>query len=88
MPNNSCPARRGGLRSHRRGEPARHAGRGGAAGAARPLDRAARDGGATEDQLRQIAAEAPGEVYFRDSGRRAHGLEMELTGFLDLGFKL
>lgn len=34
---------------------------------------------ATEDLLRQVAAEALGEAYFRDNGRRAHGLEVELT---------
>lgn len=43
---------------------------------------------ATEDQLRQIAAEALGEVYFRDNGRRAHGLEVELTDLVDLEFEL
>lgn len=34
--------------------------------------------GATENQLRVIAAEALGEVCFRDNGRRAHGLEVGL----------
>ncbi|MEV5433183.1 XRE family transcriptional regulator [Streptomyces sp. NPDC052701] len=48
----------------------------------------AQDDGASEDQLRQVAAEALGEVYFRDSGRRAHGLEVELTDLLDLEFEL
>ncbi|MET8964255.1 XRE family transcriptional regulator [Streptomyces sp. NPDC004074] len=48
----------------------------------------AQEAGLTEDQLRQIAAEALGEVYFRDNGRRAHGLEVELTDLLDLGFEL
>jgi transcriptional regulator with XRE-family HTH domain len=48
----------------------------------------AQDAGATEDQLRQVAAEALGEVYFRDNGRRAHGLEVELTDLLDLEFEL
>lgn len=48
----------------------------------------AQEAGLTEDQLRQIAAEALGEVYFRDSGRRAHGLEVELTDLLDLEFEL
>ncbi|MFF9087407.1 telomere-protecting terminal protein Tpg [Streptomyces sp. NPDC014991] len=49
---------------------------------------AAHEGGATEAQLRQVAAEALGEVYFRDNGRRAHGLEVELTDLLDLEFEL
>ncbi|WP_256339297.1 hypothetical protein [Streptomyces sp. 1222.5] len=34
------------------------------------------------------AAEALGEVYFRDNGRRAHGLEVELTDLIDLEFEL
>ncbi|WP_420894495.1 telomere-protecting terminal protein Tpg [Streptomyces cinnamoneus] len=44
--------------------------------------------GATENQLRQIAAEALGEVYFRDDGRRAHGLEVRLTDVEHLEFDL
>jgi transcriptional regulator with XRE-family HTH domain len=48
----------------------------------------AQEAGATEDHLRQVAAEALGEVYFRDNGRRAHGLEVELTDLLDLEFEL
>ncbi|MET8568947.1 XRE family transcriptional regulator [Streptomyces sp. NPDC004783] len=48
----------------------------------------AQEGGATEDQLRRIAAEALGEVYFRDNGRRAHGLEVELTDVAHLEFEL
>ena len=48
----------------------------------------AQEAGLTEDQLRRIAAEALGEVYFRDDGRRAHGLEVELTDLLDLQFEL
>ncbi|MFF3636856.1 telomere-protecting terminal protein Tpg [Streptomyces sp. NPDC002250] len=48
----------------------------------------AREAGSPEDQLRQIAAEALGEVYFRDNGRRAHGLEVELTDLLNLEFEL
>ncbi|MEU9992838.1 hypothetical protein AB0E10_39850 [Streptomyces sp. NPDC048045] len=44
--------------------------------------------GVDEDDLRQIAAEALGEVYFRDNGQRAHGLEVELTDLLDLEFEL
>lgn len=48
----------------------------------------AQEAGVTEDRLREIAAEALGEVYFRDNGRRAHGLEVELTDLIDLQFKL
>jgi transcriptional regulator with XRE-family HTH domain len=48
----------------------------------------AQEAGATEDQLRQVAAEALGEVYFRDNGRRAHGLEVELTDLEHLQFEL
>ncbi|MFF9378163.1 telomere-protecting terminal protein Tpg [Streptomyces griseoluteus] len=48
----------------------------------------AQEEGASEGQLRQIAAEALGEVYFRDHGHRAHGLEVELTDLLDLEFEL
>jgi hypothetical protein len=35
--------------------------------------------GAGEQQLRAGAAEGLGEMYFRDGGRRAHGLEVEFT---------
>ncbi|MFF1404481.1 telomere-protecting terminal protein Tpg [Streptomyces sp. NPDC058294] len=48
----------------------------------------AQEAGATEDRLREIAAEALGEVYFRDSGRRAHGLEVEFTDLGHLEFEL
>ena len=48
----------------------------------------AQQAGADEDRLREIAAEALGEVYFRDNGRRAHGLEVELTDLVDLEFEL
>ncbi|WP_225828779.1 telomere-protecting terminal protein Tpg [Streptomyces naphthomycinicus] len=44
--------------------------------------------GVDEDDLRDIAAEALGEVYFRDNGQRAHGLEVELTDLIDLTFQL
>lgn len=54
--------------------------------AARLLE--AQEAGVDEDDLREIAAEALGEVYFRDSGRRAHGLEVELKDLLDLQFEL
>jgi hypothetical protein len=48
----------------------------------------AREAEATEQQLRDIAAKALGEVYFRDSGRRAHGLEVEFTDVEHLEFDL
>ncbi|MFE0387828.1 telomere-protecting terminal protein Tpg [Streptomyces bungoensis] len=48
----------------------------------------AQDAGAGEDQLRQIAAQALGEVYFRDSGRRAQGLEVEFTDIEQVDFGL
>ncbi|MFF7239960.1 telomere-protecting terminal protein Tpg [Streptomyces collinus] len=48
----------------------------------------AQEAGLGDDQLRQVAAEALGEVYFRDNGRRAHGLEVELTDLIDLEFEL
>ncbi|MFI9810214.1 telomere-protecting terminal protein Tpg [Streptomyces sp. NPDC052301] len=48
----------------------------------------AQQASATEDQLRQIAAEALGDVYFRDNGHRAHGLEVALTDLIDLEFEL
>ncbi|MEU0009317.1 XRE family transcriptional regulator [Streptomyces sp. NPDC006314] len=48
----------------------------------------AKDAGGTEQQLRNIAAEALGEVYFRDSGRRAHGLEVDFTDVEHLEFDL
>ncbi|MFG3498738.1 telomere-protecting terminal protein Tpg [Streptomyces sp. NPDC047928] len=54
--------------------------------AARLLE--AQEAGVDEDELRQVAAEALGEVYFRDNGRRAHGLEVKLTDVLDLEFRL
>ncbi|MBK3543374.1 XRE family transcriptional regulator, partial [Streptomyces sp. MBT60] len=54
--------------------------------AARLLD--AQTAGMAEDQLLQLTAEALGETYFRDNGRRAQGLEVELTDLLDLQFRL
>ncbi|GGT44958.1 telomere-protecting terminal protein Tpg [Streptomyces chromofuscus] len=48
----------------------------------------AQDAGASEQQLRTLAAEALGEVYFRDSGRRAHGLDVELTDIEHVAFDL
>ncbi|MFF9490226.1 telomere-protecting terminal protein Tpg [Streptomyces sp. NPDC014676] len=54
--------------------------------AARLFD--AQDAGASEQQLRALAGEALGEVYFRDGGRRAHGLEVEFTDVEHLEFDL
>jgi hypothetical protein len=54
--------------------------------AARLFD--AQDAGANEQQLRGLAAEALGEVYFRDGGRRAHGLDVELTDIEQMQFDL
>lgn len=45
--------------------------------AARLFD--AQAAGATEQQLRAIAAEGLQEIYFKDRGRRAQGLEVEFT---------
>lgn len=39
----------------------------------------AQDAGAGEQRLRQIAAEGLQDVYFRDHGRRADGLQVEFT---------
>ncbi|MGW4551746.1 telomere-protecting terminal protein Tpg [Streptomyces violaceorubidus] len=54
--------------------------------AARLLD--AQDAGASEQQLRGLAAEALGDVYFRDGGRRAGGLEVEFTDVEQAEFNL
>ncbi|MBA8948252.1 hypothetical protein FHS33_006725 [Streptomyces calvus] len=54
--------------------------------AARLFD--AQDVGAGEQQLRAIAAEGLGEMYFRDGDRRAHGLEVEFTDLEHLEFDL
>jgi transcriptional regulator with XRE-family HTH domain len=54
--------------------------------AARLFD--AHEAGASEQQLRNIAAEGLGEAYFRDNGRRAHGLEVEFTDVEHLEFDL
>ncbi|CBG67259.1 terminal protein TpgL [Streptomyces scabiei 87.22] len=48
----------------------------------------AQETGADENDLRQVAAEALGEIYFRDNGRRAHGLEVQLNDIVDLQFEL
>ncbi|MFS8204673.1 telomere-protecting terminal protein Tpg [Streptomyces sp. CWNU-52B] len=39
----------------------------------------AREQGATEQQLQQIAADGLAQMYFRDNNRRAHGLGVEFT---------
>jgi hypothetical protein len=39
----------------------------------------ARQQGATDQQMRDIVAEGLQEVYFKDGGRRAAGLEVALT---------
>ena len=54
--------------------------------AARLFD--AQDAGAGERQLRDIAAEGLGEMYFRDGGRRAHGLDVQFTDIEHLEFEL
>jgi transcriptional regulator with XRE-family HTH domain len=54
--------------------------------AARLFD--AQEAGANEQQLRGIAAEALGEVYFRDNNRRAHELEVEFTDVEHVEFGL
>ncbi|MFE9927145.1 telomere-protecting terminal protein Tpg [Streptomyces sp. NPDC005774] len=54
--------------------------------AARLFD--AQDRGAGERQLRDLAAEALGEVYFRDGGRRATGLEVQFTDVEHVEFDL
>jgi hypothetical protein len=44
--------------------------------------------GATEQQLQNIAAEGLQEIYFKDRGRRAQGLEVEFTDidYVELDF--
>jgi hypothetical protein len=54
--------------------------------AARLFD--AQEAGASERQLRDIAAEGLGEVYFRDHDRRAHGLDVQFTDVEHLEFDL
>ncbi|MFI8186519.1 telomere-protecting terminal protein Tpg [Actinacidiphila glaucinigra] len=48
----------------------------------------AQDAGAGEEQLRAIAAGGLQEIYFRDSGRRAAGLEVEFTDIDYIDFEL
>jgi transcriptional regulator with XRE-family HTH domain len=54
--------------------------------AARLFD--AQAAGATEQQLRRIAAEGLQEIYFKDRGRRAHDLAVEFTDidYVELDF--
>lgn len=54
--------------------------------AARLFD--AQAAGATEQQLQRIAAEGLQEIYFKDRGRRAQGLEVEFTDidYVELDF--
>ncbi|GAP47079.1 terminal protein TpgL [Streptomyces azureus] len=54
--------------------------------AARLFD--AQDAGASEQQLRHIASEGLGEMYFRDGGRRALGLEVEFTDVEHIQFDI
>ncbi|WP_121751259.1 helix-turn-helix transcriptional regulator [Streptomyces sp. E2N166] len=54
--------------------------------AARLFD--AQDAGASEQQLRDIAAEGLGEMYFRDGGSRAAGLEIQFTDVEHVEFDL
>jgi transcriptional regulator with XRE-family HTH domain len=49
---------------------------------------AAQDAGASEQQLRDIAGQALGEVYFQDGGHRAQGLDVEFTDIEQLSFDL
>ncbi|MEU7377832.1 XRE family transcriptional regulator [Streptomyces albidoflavus] len=48
----------------------------------------AREQGATEDQLRQIAADGLAQMYFRANNSRAHGLGVVLTDVEQLGIEL
>jgi len=48
----------------------------------------AQERGAGEQELREITAEALGEVYFRDNGRRAHGLAVQYTDLEHIEFDL
>ncbi|MFE2246036.1 telomere-protecting terminal protein Tpg [Streptomyces lavendulae] len=48
----------------------------------------AQDAGASEQQLRDIAAEGLQEIYFKDGSRRASGLLVELTDIDHIEFDL
>ncbi|MFI0829659.1 telomere-protecting terminal protein Tpg [Streptomyces roseolus] len=54
--------------------------------AARLLD--AQATGATDRELQRATADALGEVYFRDGGHRAHGLDVDLTDIERVEFEL
>ncbi len=54
--------------------------------AARVLD--AQEQGATDRELQQATADALSEVYFRDGGRRAADLLVELTDIEQIQFEL
>ncbi|MFG3193796.1 telomere-protecting terminal protein Tpg [Streptomyces omiyaensis] len=54
--------------------------------AARLLD--AQTAGATDRELQQATADVLGEVYFRDGGQRAPGLDVELTDIERIAFEL
>jgi hypothetical protein len=49
---------------------------------------AAQEQGATEQQLRDIAAEGLQEIYFKDRGRRAGGLLVEFTDVEHIDFDI
>ena len=48
----------------------------------------AQQAGASDQRLREIIAQGLRDVYFQDSGTRAHGLEVELTDidYFDVSF--
>ncbi|MFI8213991.1 telomere-protecting terminal protein Tpg [Streptomyces werraensis] len=48
----------------------------------------AQQAGASEQQLRELAGQALGEVYFRDGGRRAAGLDVQFTDIEQLEIDL
>lgn len=54
----------------------------------RPACFNAQNAGASEQQLRELAGQAFREVYFRDGGRRAHGLDVEFTDIEQLEIDL
>ncbi|MFF8415180.1 telomere-protecting terminal protein Tpg [Streptomyces omiyaensis] len=54
--------------------------------AARLLD--AQAAGATDRELQRTAGDVLGEVYFRDGGQRAQGLDVELTDIERIAFEL
>ncbi|MFF8810391.1 telomere-protecting terminal protein Tpg [Streptomyces omiyaensis] len=54
--------------------------------AARLLD--AQAAGATDRELQRATADVLGEVYFRDGGQRAQGLDVELTDIERIAFEL